>query len=187
MKLFIKIALSLILSCPSAYGALFSISEADINQTLAEQLAEKVPARSVGFPPLFKLDYQIQQLETQIGRSEAKKVDVITYIDGKLTGKGRTEQITLRLKADTLPYLNTEKGAIFLKETRIIDWSVTPNKYQRELHMIMPLLSEGVTQLLNTIPVYTLDESQAKEALIKRFGKAIHVERGELRLETGIF
>lgn len=187
MKLFIKIALSLILSCPSAYCALFSISEADINQTLAEQLAEKVPARSVGFPPLFKLDYQIQQLETQIGRSEAKKVDVITYIDGKLTGKGRTEQITLRLKADTLPYLNTEKGAIFLKETCIIDWGVTPNKYQRELYMIMPLLSEGVTQLLNTIPVYTLDESQAKEALIKRFGKVIHVERGELRLETGIF
>ena len=38
-----------------------------------------------------------------------------------------------------------------------------------------------------TLSAGAADESQAKEALIKRFGKAIHVERGELRLETGIF
>lgn len=187
MKLFTKISLALILSCSKAYAGLLSISEMDINQALAQKLSEKMMSRSIGFPPFFQLDYQIQQLETQIGRTEPKKVDVITHIDGTLMRKGKAEPVSLKLKIDTVPYLDVEKGAIFFKETRIINWSVIPDKYQREVHTVMPLLSEGIMQLLNHLPAYTLDESQVKEALIKRFGKVIHVEQGELRLETSIF
>ena len=53
--------------------------------------------------------------------------------------------------------------------------------------MFMPVLMDGLTEVLNNTPVYTLDETKSKEALVKKFGKAIIVEKGELRLETSVF
>ena len=53
--------------------------------------------------------------------------------------------------------------------------------------MVLPVLMDGLTNLLNNTPVYTLDETKTKEALVKKFGKVIIVEKGTLRLETSLF
>ena len=53
--------------------------------------------------------------------------------------------------------------------------------------MFLPVLMDGLTGLLNSTPIYTLDETKTKEALVKKFGKAIIVEKGLLRLETSVF
>ena len=49
------------------------------------------------------------------------------------------------------------------------------------------MLFDGLTNLLTRSPVYTLDETKTKEMLVKKFGKAIIVEKGMLRLETSLF
>ena len=76
---------------------------------------------------------------------------------------------------------------MFLQDVRLLSWSATPEKYQEKLAMFMPVLMDGLTEVLNSTPVYTLDETKSKEALVKKFGKAIIVEKGELRLETSVF
>lgn len=172
----------------STQANLLSISEQEINAYLADKLAEKVPLQDkVGIPHLFELDYHLHSLSSQIGRTEEKKVAISGVVDGLLKTKGKKYDASIQLNMDTTPYYDPQKGALFLKDVRLLSWSATPAKYQAELQMFLPVLADGLSSFLNSTPVYTLDENKAKEAMVKKFGKAIVVENGNIKLETSIF
>lgn len=172
----------------SANANLLSISEQEINDYLATKLAEKIPLQDkVGIPKLFELDYRLHSLTSQIGRTDEKKVAVSGSVDGILKTKGKKYDASIYLNMDTTPYYDPQKGAIYLKDIRLLSWSATPAKYQTELQMFLPVLADGLASFLNSTPVYTLDESKMKEAMVKKFGKAIIVENGSIKLETSIF
>ncbi|QLB21508.1 hypothetical protein A6B43_08215 [Vespertiliibacter pulmonis] len=171
-----------------AYANPLSISEPEINQYLATRLNEKIPLKnSIGIPHIFQLDYQLRDIATKIGQTEEKRVEVMGTINGKLKVKGKQYDVNLSLDLDTIPYYDNEKGAVFLKDIRLAHWAISPEKYQLELQPFISPLAESFAYLLNSNPVYTLDESKTKEALIKKFGKQIIVEKGAIRLETTIF
>lgn len=181
------IVCSLFIAATTEAG-LMNISEQEINQYLETRLAETIPLKDkVGIPGLFQLDYHLHNLVTQIGRTEEKKVAVSGIIDGLLQAKGKTYNAKINLNMDTTPYYDPEKGALFLKDVRLLSYSATPEKYQDKLQMFIPILMDGLTNVLNSTPVYTLDETKTKEALVKKFGKAIIVKNGVLSLETSIF
>ena len=171
-----------------ASANLLSISEKEINDYLRTQLAEKIPlADSVGIPGLMQLDYQLHDLVTQIGQTSEKKVEIQGVVDGLLIARGKKHEAKIKLNLDTTPYFDPEKGAVYLKDVRLLSWEVSPEKYQETVQFFLPMLFDGLTNLLNHSPVYTLDENKTKEALVKKFGKAIIVEKGMLRLETSLF
>ena len=165
-----------------------SINQDEINRYLETRLAEKIPLKDkVGIPGLFQLDYHLYDLSTQIGQTDEKKVAVSGVIDGILQAKGKKYDAKIYLNMDTIPYYDAEKGTLYLKDVRLLNYSATPEKYQDELQLFLPVLMDGLTGLLNSTPIYTLDETKTKEALVKKFGKAIIVEKGLLRLETSVF
>lgn len=165
-----------------------SISEQEINHYLSTRLAEKVPLKdSIGIPHLFQLDYNLRDIVTKIGQTEEKRVEVAGVVDGLLKLKGKRYDVTLTLNLDTIPYYHSEKGAVFLKDIRLKQWSISPEKYQNELQPFISPLAQGLASILDSNPVYTLDESKVKEALVKKFGKQIVVEKGAIRLETSVF
>ncbi|QLB42743.1 DUF1439 domain-containing protein [Mannheimia pernigra] len=172
----------------SANANMLRISEKEINDYLSTKLNEKVPLQDkVGIPQLFELDYRLHSLTSKIGRTEDKKVAISGAVDGILKARGKKYDASVHLNMDTTPYYDPKKGALFLKNVRLLSWSATPTKYQSELQMFLPMLAEGLASFLNNTPVYTLDENKTKEAMIKKFGKAIVVEEGNIRLETSIF
>lgn len=172
----------------SANANMLSISEQEINEYLATTLSEKVPLQDkVGIPKLFELNYNLHSLTSKIGRTAEKRVAVSGIVDGILKARGKKYDATIHLNMDTTPYYDPERGALFLKEVRLLSWSAMPAKYQSELQMFLPMLADGLASFLNSTPIYTLDESKMKEAMVKKFGKAIVVENGSLRLETSIF
>lgn len=172
----------------AAAANLLSISEKEINDYLRTQLAAKIPlADSVGIPGLMQLDYQLHDLVTQIGQTSEKKVEIQGVVDGLLIVRGKKHEAKIKLNLDTIPYFDPEKGAVYLKDVRLLSWEVSPEKYQETVQFFLPMLFDGLTNLLNRSPVYTLDETKTKEMLVKKFGKAIIVEKGMLRLETSLF
>lgn len=171
-----------------ASANLLSISEKEINDYLRTQLAAKIPlADSVGIPGLMQLDYQLHDLVTQIGQTSEKKVEIQGVVDGLLIARGKKHEAKIKLNLDTTPYFDSEKGTVYLKDVRLLSWEVSPEKYQETVQFFLPMLFDGLTNLLNRSPVYTLDETKTKEMLVKKFGKAIIVEKGMLRLETSLF
>lgn len=171
-----------------ASANLLSISEKEINDYLHTRLAEKVPlADSVGIPGLMQLDYQLHDLATKIGQTSEGKVEIQGIVDGLLIARGKKYEAKIKLNLDTTPYFAPEKGAVYLKDVRLLSWEVSPEKYQETVQIFLPMLFDGLTNLLNRSPVYTLDETKTKEMLVKKFGKTIIVEKGMLRLETSLF
>lgn len=169
-------------------AALLSISEQQINHYLTTQLHEKVPLQDkVGLPGIFQLSYKLHNLATQIGQTDENRVEISGIIEGVLQAKGKSYDAQITLNMDTIPYYDAQKGALFLKDVRLTQWQASPEKYQNELQMFLPLLTDGISRLLNNHPVYVLDENKTQDALFKKFGKAIVVEKGQLRLETAIF
>ena len=163
-----------------ASANLLSISEKEINDYLHTRLAEKVPLEdSVGIPGLMQLDYQLHDLATKIGQTSEKKVEIQGIVEGVLTSRGKKHEAKIKLNLDTMPYFDPEKGAVYLKDVRLLSWET--------VQFFLPMLADGLTNVLNNSPVYTLDENKTKEALVKKFGKAIIVEKGSLRLETSLF
>lgn len=190
MKILQKLTASIFASAAilTANANPLSISEAEINTYLATKLNEKIPLQDkVGIPNLFELDYNLHSLTSKIGRTEEKKVAVSGIIDGVLKARGKKYNASINLNLDTTPYYDPEKGALFLKDIRLLNWSAEPAKYQSELQMFLPMLADGLSSFLNNNPVYTLDETKVKESMVKKFGKAIIVEDGSIKLETSIF
>lgn len=171
----------------SVQAARFSVSEAQLNHYLETKFSKKAATERVGFPPLFELTYYLDSLKAEVGRTPEKKLAVASVVSGVLNLKGKTHQAKFDLKLDARPYFNSEQGALFLQDVHLKQWQIEPQKYQRELAQFMLFIQENLNRLLATMPVYTLNEEETKEALFKKFGKAILVEEGELIFEASLF
>ena len=93
----------------------------------------------------------------------------------------------MHLTFDAIPEYHPQEGALYLKQLRILRWSGEPNNVMEQLQSVMPLLSRGIATLLGEIPVYTLDETDMKQMIIKKFARDIKVEKGHIDLIGGIF
>ncbi|OOF80013.1 DUF1439 domain-containing protein [Rodentibacter caecimuris] len=167
----------------SAQSSPFSLTESQINQYLSEKGAIK---DKFNFPGLFSLDYQLKDLTAKIGRGTEKRVEINGTAEGlfKLGNKQFPAKLTLTF--DTVPYYSPEKGEIYLRNLRILKWSGEPNEYMEQLQIAMPFLSESIALLLSSMPIYTLDETNIRDVLIKKFAKGIKIEPGILELETNV-
>ncbi|SUB33510.1 Uncharacterized lipoprotein yceB precursor [[Pasteurella] mairii] len=105
-------------------------------------------------------------------------------LDGLFELQGKRFPAKLNLTMDTIPYYSSEKGEVYLRDIRILNWSSADGKYAQELQTIMPFLNKNLSALLNNTPIYTLDQSKARDTLIKKFAKGIKVEQGRLEVET---
>lgn len=162
----------------------YSISEQEINNYLTKK---SVIQNKVGIPFLFELDYKLRDLQTKIGQNENKKVEISGAMDGIFQLQNKQFPAQLNLVFDTVPYYDPAKGQIYLKDIRILRWSGSPEKYMAQLQGAMPFISENLSAIMSQMPIYTLDEKNPKELLIKKFAQGIKVENGKIEVETKLF
>ena len=184
IKLLFLTLTSILAVSPNISASPFSITESQINQYLQEKGAI---ADKFGLPGLFFLDYQVRNLSTQIGQTNDKRVEMSGTLEGLFQFSNKKLPGKLNLTFDTIPYYNSEEGAVYLKKMRILRWSGEPQQYMQQMQAIMPFLNENVAKLLEHIPVYTLDKNNMRDVLIKKFAKEIRIEKGQLSLETSMF
>lgn len=181
IKLLFLTLTSILAISPNISASPFSITESQINQYLQEKGAI---ADKFGLPGLFFLDYQVRNLSTKIGQPNDKRVEMNGTLEGLFQFGNKKLPGKLNMTFDTIPYYNSEEGAVYLKKMRILRWSGEPQQY---MQTIMPFLNENVAKLLEHIPVYTLDKNNMRDVLIKKFAKEIRIEKGQLSLETSMF
>ncbi|SSY92812.1 Uncharacterized lipoprotein yceB precursor [Aggregatibacter aphrophilus] len=71
-----------------------------------------------------------------------------------------------------MPYYDPQKGAIYLRDIRILNWSGSPQQYMDQVQSLVPLLTTSVANYLSSTPIYTLDERNSRDAMIKKSPKA---------------
>ncbi|KOE69942.1 DUF1439 domain-containing protein [Aggregatibacter actinomycetemcomitans] len=179
---FVTLLCALLLTSTLSTSAFaLAISENEINQLLARYNNYK---NNYGIPALASVDYNLHDFSARIGQSAEKRLELSGVIDGLF--KLPTDQFSakLNLTFDTVPYYDAQKGAIYLKDIRVLRWSGSPEQYMGQIQSLVPLLTNNIATYLSNTPVYTLDEKNPRDMMIKQAAKGIRVEQGRLEVDT---
>lgn len=183
MKKFLAVFI-LISSFFSSYAVAsmdLAIDEQQVNQYLAKRAGV---ADSYQVPGLFKVNYTLRSAQAKIGPNNNGRVEINGVVESSLNLQNQQYAGQLNIQFDTIPYYDANKGAIYLQDLHILNWQASPEKYSQQLQPIMPFLIDNLGKLLSSTPVYTLDDTKARDVIIKKFAKGIRVEQGKLSVET---
>lgn len=167
-------------TCSTSAFAL-AIGESEINQLLKQYNHYK---NSYGIPGLVGVDYNLHDFSAKIGQTAEKRLELSGIIDGLFQLPTDQFSAKLNLTFDTVPYYDAPKGAIYLKDIRVLRWSGSPQQYMGQVQNLIPLLASNISAYLSSTPIYTLDEKNPRDKMIKQVAKAIRVEQGRLEVET---
>ncbi|WP_109079321.1 DUF1439 domain-containing protein [Aggregatibacter kilianii] len=179
---FITLFCALLLTSTLSTSAFaLAIGENEINQLLSRHNNYK---NNYGIPGLASVDYNLHDFSAKIGQTAEKRLELSGIIDGLF--KLPTDQFSakLNLTFDTVPYYDAQKGAVYLKDIRVLRWSGSPEQYMGQVQSLIPLLTNNISAYLSNTPIYTLDEKNPRDMMIKQAAKAIRVEQGRLEVET---
>lgn len=166
-----------------AQASLFSLSQGQINQYLQDKVQIEDKFR---LPSLLDIDYVINNIKAEIGQNDPNRVELSADLQGLFKLVNEQFKGKIHLVIDTIPTYDADKGAIYLRDIRVLRWSGEPDQYMNQLQTIMPLLSKSLAMLLNHQPIYQLDESDPKQFMLKQLAKGIRVEKGRLVLEGNL-
>ncbi len=156
-----------------------SLNNQDINQYLAKKVNVK---QSFGFPGIFTFDYQVKDLNAQLGKSENQ-----IEMDANILGAFHIgdEELTTQLKVTftSTPYYDPKTGAIYLKDFKIIHSDIAPKKYMKQLSSIMPLLNDSLEEILSDVPIFKLNDEKYLDVVVKKFAKGIVIAPNKLSFE----
>ena len=68
--------------------------------------------------------------------------------------------MTLTLKAQ--PSFDKEKGAIFLKDMEVVDYTIQPEKMDSVMKGLMPYLNQSLKSYFDQKPAYVLNADHSK-------------------------
>lgn len=180
----ITLLFGMLLCSTTTNAAAFDVNEQQVNQYLAQN--GNISNR-LGFGSFLNIDYKLQNLTAKIGQNEPNRIELSGIVDGLFKLPQNKFAAKLNVTIDTIPYYDPQKGSIYLKNLRILHLSGLPPQYQSQAQSIMPLLAESLAALIGSMPIYTLNENDSREQMIKKFAKAIKVEKGRIILETSLF
>lgn len=166
--------------CASTNGiAVFSFSNAEVQSLLSKQmpnLTENV--NLMGLP----VQLNVNDVSVDIGPDNRDVISLGVDTGAEINAFAFTYPVRLKLQVEGSPYYDSEQKAVFLRNLNLLDSSVEAGSYKGNLK---PLNSE-VMNLLNgflaVTPVYKLDMSNPKVALLSKVPLDMKVVEGAVQL-----
>lgn len=182
-----RLALLALLALSTTASAFsFTVPYSLNNQEIDQFLSQKVKVQqSFGFPGLLTLDYKLSDLHVNVGE-KPNLVQVGAKLAGIMNVAGESFQTQIHLVFDATPFYDPKTGSIYLKNFNIVQSDIAPKRYMGKLSAVMPFLNENLARVLENVPIYTLDDENTAQHLIKKFAKGIVVEKGKLAFDVGL-
>lgn len=156
----------------------YSISEQEVNSYLEKHRNFE---KQIGVPGLVDAHIVVNQLQSQIGRTEPGKVTLTGNAKIDITSILGPQQADLQLTLKAMPVFDREKGAIFLKEMELTDYSIQPEKIQTVMKALIPYLNQSLRAYFDQNPAYVLNVDNSKtEAIAKKLAQGLEVKPGQL-------
>ncbi|MEZ2695921.1 lipoprotein [Hafnia alvei] len=156
----------------------YTITEQDMNQYLQKYNNFQ---KQIGISGLVDADITVDQLNSQIGRTDPNKVTLTGHAKVNISSILGPQTSDLQITLQAQPVYNSEQGAIFLRDMELTDYTVKPEKMSGVMKAVVPYLNQSLKTCFNEKAVYTLDPNKSeKEALAKKLAKGIEVKPGEI-------
>ncbi|WP_318477501.1 DUF1439 domain-containing protein [Photobacterium leiognathi] len=162
----------------SSYGVTESEMQNYINK-------ETNVERSVGIQGIAYATGRFDNVKVGIGRVADNRVNVDATASAKLELAGQQPQdIVIKANFSAIPFYNPDEGAIYLRSLHIESLNIKPEKFNNMLTkpVVTPFVSL-IGQVLSTKPVYKLDESEMKQALLKSTKPDLIIKNHQLVLD----
>ncbi|WP_305830705.1 DUF1439 domain-containing protein [Photobacterium leiognathi] len=162
----------------SSYGVTESKMQNYINK-------ETNVERSVGIQGIAYATGRFDNVKVGIGRVADNRVNVDATASAKLELAGQQPQdIVIKANFSAIPFYNPDEGAIYLRSLNIESLNIKPEKFNNMLTkpVVTPFVSL-IGQVLSTKPVYKLDESEMKQALLKATKPDLIIKNHQLILD----
>lgn len=156
----------------------YTITEQEVNQALAKRDNYQ---KDIGINGLATAHITLTGLQTSIGREVAGKMTLSGNANLQLQSLFGQQNADVVLKMQAQPVFNPDQQAIYLQQLEITQSQVQPEKLQKVVTSLLPLLNQSLQQYFQTHPAYVLSSDRSTgEALAKRFAKGLDVKPGAL-------
>ncbi|BEI02172.1 lipoprotein [Edwardsiella ictaluri] len=156
----------------------YSISEQQINTYLDKHSQFE---KQIGVPGLVDARITLNQLSSQIGRSEPNTITLSGHANVAISSILGPQQSELQLTLRAKPVYQRDEGAIYLRDLTLVDYKVQPEKMETLMKALVPYLNQSLRSYFDQQPAYVLNPEKSKtEAIARKLAKGLEVKPGEL-------
>lgn len=150
------------------------------DKQLTQYLQKKVGSEnSYQIPHLLDVDYKILKLEGRIGdRPDRIQINGVFLADMETQEENSKGKITLEIEFK--PEYSANDGNFFLRNFKVLKWNSSSRLQREQLKFLMPMIEAVAKTSLNMVPVYTLNEENPHQALVKKWVTKMTVQPGKL-------
>ncbi len=138
----------------------YTITEQDMNQYLQKYNNFQ---KQIGISGLVDADITVDQLNSQIGRTDPNKVTLTGHAKVNISSILGPQTSDLQITLQAQPVYNSEQGAIFLRDMELTDYTVKPEKMSGVMKAVVPYLNQSLKTYFNEKAVYTLDPNKSEK------------------------
>lgn len=178
--LFLIFATLFLISCNSTNGV--SVYRFD-NQDLEQAMLDGIPQISkklnvMGIP----LKFGVEELKVNIGPENRDVVVLSIDTSANINALLLKYDVGLALVVEGSPYYDSEQKAVFLRNLNLLSSSIDAGGYKGNLGVLNKEALRIINSFLATNPVYKLDTSDPKVALLSALPLDLRVENGAIAI-----
>ncbi|GAC28368.1 DUF1439 domain-containing protein [Brumicola pallidula] len=180
MRILLIIGTLFLTACTSTQGiTVYSFTNSQIEAALDQQLPKlREEISLMGFP----VQVEVTSLTVNIGPDNRDVVSLSVDSSAKINAFLLQYPVRLTLQIEGSPFYDSERKAIFLRNVKLLDSNINAGGFSGNL----ALLDGEVMQVINTFlavnPVYKLDTSIPKVALLSKLPLTMKVVEGAIKL-----
>lgn len=180
MKILVIIASLLLTACTSTQGlSFYSFSNSEVESALRQQLPKLSEKLSLmGMPVQFDVD----DLNVRIGPENRDVVALDVDASAEIKVFIIKYPVRLTLQIEGSPFYDSQKKAVFIRNIKLLDSSIDAGGFTGNLALLDNEAMNIINAYLAVNPVYKLDESDPKIALLSKLPLDMQVVEGAIKL-----
>jgi hypothetical protein len=180
MRFLMLIAAFVLSACTATQGlSVLSYSNADVESVLKQQLPKLTDkSRLMGIP----VELGVDNIQVNIGPD--KRDVVMLGVDASAGISALVFDYTARLslKVEGTPQYDSKEKAIFLRDIKLLDSTIDAGGYKGNLGVLDNNVMGILNAYLASNPVYRLDQTNSRVAMISKLPLDLVISEGALRV-----
>ena len=180
MRIFLFVATLLLTACSSTQGiSVYSFTNSEVESVLNQQLPKlKKEVSLMGLP----VDFEVNSLQVNIGPDKREVVVLGFDSNAKINALLFEYPVRLALQIEGSPFYDSSKKAIFLRDIRLLDSSIDAGGFKGNLSLLNGEAMSVINNFLAANPVYKLDTSNPRVALLSKIPLNMKIREGKIEL-----
>jgi hypothetical protein len=180
MRILLTIITLCLTACSSTQGvSVYSFTNSEIEAVLNQQLPKlKKEVSLMGLP----VDFEVKSLQVNIGPDNRDVVALGFDSSAKISAFVLDYPLRLAIQIEGSPFYDSNKKAVFLRDIKLLNSSVDAGGFKGNLSLLDGEAMSVINNFLAVNPVYRLDTSNTKVALLSKIPLNMKIREGKIEL-----